>query len=166
MAKDKKLFSKILLILFLIMIVLGFTLPGFLEFDDENQYVEPKICQTDADCYLMCDDNPIEVLCSQNLCQQNSCTEGSYYTYTEEAVTFSLEVEIDDELIDLDNQSNDKDIFVKFDNDVKLYSSLNINHVLEKLGLNSKFNLFVNDEESYDYTYLPQEGDKVMVVYG
>ena len=69
--KDKKLFSKILLILFLLMIVLGFTLPGFLEFDEETQYIEPRICQNDADCYLMCEDIPVEVLCSQNLCQKN-----------------------------------------------------------------------------------------------
>jgi len=166
--KRDKLFSKILLLFLTVMIVLGFTIPGFIDQGPE-QFVEPRVCQTDAECYLMCDDVPITVICSQNLCQQNSCEEGNYYPFKAEALTFGLVVEKDGEEIEL--VGNEKDIFVKFSgSSVSLYSSgLSLGHVLEKLDLKIDSNLgnvFVNDEQNYAYSeYVPEEGDQVRIVY-
>ena len=66
MAKDKKLFSKILLIFLMIMIAAGFTIP-MLDFEDKVYAVEPRVCQQDSDCYLVCGDTPLKVFCSQNI---------------------------------------------------------------------------------------------------
>ncbi|MBT4805431.1 hypothetical protein HON71_04625 [Candidatus Woesearchaeota archaeon] len=170
--KRDKLFSKILLLFLVVMIVLGFTVPGFID-DGQQQFVEPRICQTDTDCYLMCgeeSDEPVTVLCSQNLCQQNSCQEGNYYPYSNEVVTFELIVEENGEKVDL--VGNEKDIFIKFSGEkVSLFSSgLSLGHVLEKVGLkidSESGNVFVNDEQNYAYSeFVPEEGDKIRIVYG
>jgi hypothetical protein len=167
--KREKLFGKILLLFLTVMIVLGFTIPGFID-DGPQKYVEPRICQVDADCYLMCDEVPVAVLCSKNMCSQNSCKEGSYYIYSENAVVFELVVEKEGEFVEL--VGNEKDIFVKIsENSVSLFSSgLSLGHVLEKLGMEIDSNLgdvFVNGEQNYGYSeYVPEEGDKIKIVYG
>ena len=159
--KREKLFSKILLLFLTVMIVLGFTIPGFID-DGPQQFVEPRVCQVD--------EVPVAVLCSQNLCLQNSCGEGNYYPYSNEGITFELIVEEDGEELEL--ISNEKDIFVKFNGDqVNLFSpGLSLGHVLEKLGMkidSSLGDVFVNDEQNYGYSqYVPEEGDRVRIVYG
>lgn len=165
------MFSKILMLALLVMIVLGFTVPGFLELDEGSESAEQRVCQADADCYLMCDDVPVKVLCSRNLCLQNSCSEESYYPYQDPGITFKLVVKNETDELDLVGLSDSKNIFVKFSGEkVKLFSSgLSLGHVLEKAGLviDSKLGeVFVNNEKSYEYAdYVPEEGDKVEVVY-
>lgn len=166
--KKEKLFSKIVVIVFLVMIAIGFMVPGSINSDDDSPgYVEPRICQVDADCYLICEDVPVKVLCSQNLCIQNSCSEGNYYPFNSNPLTFELVVEKDD----FDLIGKDEDLFVKFSNGVvRLYSSgLSLGHVLEKVGLSidsSLADVFVNGEKNYAYSeFVPEEGDVVKVVY-
>jgi hypothetical protein len=119
MALPNKRFSKVIMILFLIMIVLGFSIPlvnignNPAGENDQNQ-VEPRLCQTDADCYLLCEDKPVEVLCSQNLCQQNGCEEAALYPYAAAATTFTLSITVQGKGMDLVNRSNSKDLFVQF----------------------------------------------------
>ena len=83
MAKRKKSqrVYKIGMLVLLALIVLGFTIPGFIDPTGEDQQVnvEPRLCQSDADCYLLCDDVPEQVLCSQNMCVRNSCQEYDLY---------------------------------------------------------------------------------------
>jgi hypothetical protein len=162
--KERKLFSKIIVILFLLMIAIGFTIPMFNN-DDLVEYAEQQPCKTDADCYLMCD-SPVEVLCSRNLCQQNSCGETANYAYESIPVSFQLEVEGKE---DFSLEFDPGDIYVTFsDGLVKLHNSmLTLRVVLEKLELKqTEFELFVNGEQSYQGSdYLPQEGDMVRVVY-
>ncbi|MBU0457082.1 MAG: hypothetical protein KKD75_02970, partial [Nanoarchaeota archaeon] len=169
MAKTEKLFSKIVIIIFLVMIVLGFTLPGFLELGENKEVsAEQRICQADADCYLLCDDIPVVALCSKNLCQQNSCGEKSYYEYNVTPISFSLQIEVvnlvksnesklngsklyESKKVDLENMVNSNDIFVKFSDDkVNLYSSgLSLNDVLEKLGMSMTNKCLVINDEQY-----------------
>ena len=150
MVKTEKLFSKIIMIVFLVLIVLGFTIPGFINNPNPGaaqSKVEPRLCKSDADCYLTCDNQPWRVLCLQNLCQQNECGE-SYFEYaSEQLITFQLEIIINainaaNNLtagkISLIERAHFQDFFVKFseDDQVKIYSPrLSLNVVLSKAGM-------------------------------
>lgn len=171
---------------FLIMIVLGFTIPGFIGNEDDPlaTYVEARVCQTDTDCYLTCDGTPQPILCSQNLCIQNSCEEANYYPLNPDPLSFSLTLSIENETIAL--QSNPQNLFVTFDdNEVNLFSNgLNLNQVLDKAGmamntqciqtnqlyctnLEQTLDLSINGEKSYDFIgYVPKEGDEIEITYG
>lgn len=192
--KDKKeerriLIRKIVIITFLVMVVIGFTVPGILDFGDEQQYVPPRMCQNDADCYLECEELPVAALCSQNLCAQNSCEEKAFYPYNATPVAFTLGVKINGKSLNLANRSNAQDFFVKFsgtaeNEPVAVYASnLALKDILEKARVQmsglcvitnqsyctndkEQLQLFVNGNASYSYgEYVPQEGDKVEVVY-
>ena len=130
----KQLLSKILLLALTIMIVIGFTVPTFFGNQDQPQPAERRICQTDSDCYLMCGEEknqPVEVICTENLCQQNSCEEWTPYPYQAEPVTFELKIEN----LSLKNSSQAKDLFVKFEgSQVKVFTAgLSLERILEKL---------------------------------
>src|SRR3989338_5061445 len=116
MVKTEKLFSKIIMIVFLVLIVLGFTIPGFINNPNPGaaqSKVEPRLCKSDADCYLTCDNQPWRALCWQNLCQQNECGP-SYFEYdVEPAVEFKLEVETKNKII-LTERTNSQNFFVEF----------------------------------------------------
>jgi len=185
----EKLLSKIGMIILLILIVLGFTVPSFIDSGDNNIVnTEQRLCQTDSDCYLLCNDTPIEVLCTNNLCQQNDCKEQAYYPY-ENTLTFNLNIQVENEEMDLLNRSNSRDLFIKFNgengNIVRVFSSgLSLNQVLEKLNLaidsecliteneqyctlaEKKLVVNLNEEQIYNYdNYVPKEGDKLEIIY-
>lgn len=185
--KEKKT-GKWVVIVFLVMLVIGFTVPGFLNFGDEGQqYIEPRICQTDADCYLMCEDKPVEVLCSQNLCQQNSCTEKTHLSFNETPKNVQLAIEISGQKLNVANRSNSADMFVKIggQDDLQVFSqNLPLSTILEKFKLKldaqclntmdnqycqnqgKKLEVFVNDKPSFAFgNYLPEDGDKIKIVY-
>lgn len=185
--KEKKA-GKWVVIIFLVMLVIGFTVPGFLNFGDEGQqYLEPRICKTDADCYLMCKDKPLAILCSQNLCQQNGCSEKTYLSFNETPNNIQLVVEINGQKLDLKNRSNSADMFVKLDGQevLQVFSqNLPLSTILEKFKLkidaqclntgdnqycqktDQKLEVFVNDKPSFAFgNYLPEEGDKIKIIY-
>lgn len=185
--KKKNLFGKIIIVLFLVMIVLGFTIPGFIDDEPSQGQTAPRLCQTDADCYLTCDGVPTKVLCSQNICQQNSCDEFNYYQFNDEPLTFNLLIEIDGQMQELASRADSKDFFVKSDqNAVQLFSKgLSLGHVLEKVNIaltpdcialesvqycrdeEKSLSLLVNGEKSYGFSdFVPEEGDEVRIVYG
>jgi hypothetical protein len=188
MAKREKLFSKIVVIVFLVLIVLGFTVPGFIGQDNQiYENLEPRLCQNDADCYLLCDDNPTAVLCSQNLCQQNSCEEFPYYPFQSEPITFTLAIKVDGVTQNLENRKDTKDLFVflKDENTFKVFTSgLSLAHILSKfktafdleclyLGEERYCNdgekvvqLRVNGNKSFEYqNYAPLESDVIEILY-
>src|SRR3989344_9442428 len=120
MAKTEKLFSKIIIIIFLVMLVLGFVVPSVLNNTSSDQGVESRMCTTDVDCYLFCEDQPVNVLCLQNLCLVNSCEEKSYYEYDQNPISFTVHIEN----VTLEERSSEKDIFVKYDgNEVQVFTS-------------------------------------------
>src|SRR3989344_2378341 len=133
MNKTDKLFSKVLIIVFLVMLVLGFVVPGILNNSSDSAAIDPRMCNTDADCYLFCDDQPVNVLCLQNLCLVNSCEEKSYYGYDQNPVSFTVSIEN----VTLDKRSNEMDIFIKFDgNKVQSFNSkLPLYYILEKTNI-------------------------------
>ncbi len=179
--KTEKLFSKLVMIVFLVLLVLGFVVPGVINnsTSDRNSAAEPRLCSTDADCYLICGDRPTMVLCSQNLCLQNSCDESSYYQYDPNPLTFTLLVQN----ISLEERSNAQDFFVKFNgNTVQLFTArLVLYQILEKARITldiqcltfdekqycgDKIQMSVNGENSTAYgNYAPQEGDTVEIGY-
>ncbi len=188
MAKKEKLWAKIGLLIFLGLIILGFTIPGFINTIDTNtqKAVEPRLCQTDSECYLTCNDKPLPTLCTKNLCAQNSCSEPTYYSLKDTPITFSLTIELNNKKIDLTNQSKSENFFVKYNiNQIQLFSSgLNLNQVLEKFNAqlnnqclsinninycsNSKEKLIIlaNGNETYaGGSFVPLEGDKIKIVY-
>lgn len=184
---NKKLFSKVVMIAFLLMIVVGFTVPLFdLGGQPPEQQGQPRLCQSDTDCYLVCNGAPETVLCSQNLCVKNSCEEYNLFTYREQPVTFSFTLALDDKEIRLAERSNSKDLFVTLNgSSVEVHSpQLNLAHVLEKAGMvltgpcvtfdgqqycsdgEKTLRLLVNGQEEFaPQYYVPQEGDIVEVVY-
>jgi hypothetical protein len=136
--KSQKLKQAVVLTL-MFLIALGFMVPGFinapLSNEDSGTYVEPRLCQTDADCYLTCDNVPLKVLCSQNLCFQNSCKEYSPYPFVENAVSFSLDVQADKTNVNLVTQPNN--LFVTSEsNTVKVHTyGLPLGVVLDRVGV-------------------------------
>lgn len=183
--KKEKLFSKIVMLVFLALIVIGFTIPGFMNSEEPTQFVEPRICQNDADCYLMCD-IPLAALCSQNICQQNSCMEEIYYPFEQNSLTFTLMIKINNSIFNLEEYSNPKDIFVKFSGqEVQVFTSgLSLSQILEKLSMNvnakclqvrdhdfcsdkeKELFFMINKEESFLYgDHVPKEADIVEITY-
>ena len=151
MAKSQKLKQAVVLTL-MFLIALGFMVPGFLNapLGEENlDYVEPRLCQTDNDCYLTCNNAPVKVLCSQNLCSQNSCKEYSPYSFIENAVSFSLDVQVDNSNINVISQPDN--IFVTADKrkvNVHTYS-FPLGAVLDRLGVTFINNCVQVSTESY-----------------
>ncbi len=182
--KKENLFSKIFMITFLVLIVLGFTIPGFLNSGVNNEattLVEERICQSDADCYLECAGQPISTICSLNLCLRNSCEEPDYFPYTKEPITFNLEV------VDLELSGNSNDFFVLFeDKQVQSFGKdLTLNLILSKAGVvlyngcllygneqncgedRQVLQVLVNGEEEVALgNYVPENEDDVKVVFG
>lgn len=182
---QRETWSKIGITLFLFFIIVGFTVPAFLNTNSTPvAAVEPKLCQTDADCYLTCD-KPVAVLCTQNLCQQNSCEEYSYYPLAQQPTTFQLEMIMNGKEVNLAARSEPQNFFVTFtENEVKLFApGLTLVQVLDKVNIhvneqclyldsvsycnNAKAELksVVNGEQIYDYSYVPKERDNIKILY-
>jgi|SRR3989344_5067224 len=180
MAKTEKLFSKVVVIIFLVMLVLGFVIPSTLNSTSSDvKTAEPRICSSDADCYLSCDEQPVTVLCLQNMCLINTCQEKSYYQYNQVPISFTLNIA----KADLPTRSNDKDIFVKFKgNQVQVFTAkFSLYSILEKANIifdtqcltfdgsqHCSKDLFmtVNGKDSAAFgNYIPQEGDVIEVSY-
>lgn len=185
MDKTKRAY-RIGMIIFLVLVVLGFVVPGMFYSDPSSTpQVEPRVCQNDGECYLMCNEEPLKVLCSQNLCQQNSCTEITSYPFNE-SISFQLQIKVNDSNLNLNNRSLPGNMFVTFDSDkVNIFSPhILLSQVLEKFHItmssdclvfdgnnycrdeNHNLTLKVNGEQSYSYqAYLPENGDKAEIVY-
>ncbi len=168
------------MIIFLVLLVLGFVIPGVINYNPADaEVVEPRLCSSDADCYLFCDDVPAQVLCSQNLCARNSCEETDYYEYNAVPITFTLLIEN----VTPGDRSNSRDLFVKFDGEkVQLFSSkLLLYQILEKAGMmydsdclifdkkqfcGEKLNMQLNGNNSTAYrNYAPRDEDLVNITY-
>src|SRR3989344_4739198 len=154
MPKDKKLFSKIFIIFILLLMVVGFSVPlfnlGGNGSTDPTKKAEPRLCTTDSDCYLVCDDKPLTILCSQNLCLQNACNEYALYPFREMPVNFNLNVEIDNAEIDLASRTDPKDLMVKFGEKVQVFSwGLPLVFILEKVDMTLNENCLTVDNQQH-----------------
>lgn len=173
---------------FLIMIVLGFSVPLFNlggNTDQTRQPTQPRLCQNDAECYLMCDNKPLEVLCQQNLCVQNACEEFNLFTYVQLPEEIALSITINDAPFMLKNR-DEQDLFVRFEGQVaQLYArGLSLGTILEKAGIlfaeqcltvdgttycadaDSTLEVLVNGEKTYLFEkYVPKEGEEIKIEY-
>ena len=188
MKKRNESLRKAGMLVFLIMIVIGFSVPLLLSPIDQSTptVVEPRVCQHDADCYITCGSDAISTLCYQNLCVQNSCDELSPFPYQNEPQSIILTVVINKQKIPLAAQASTSNIFIQFEGDtVKLFSDrLSLAQILEKVGLttrypclissgtsycvddNHKLQFWVNGLESYQYeSYLPKADDIIKIEY-
>ena len=170
--KKEKLFGKIVLYVILFMVVIGFTLPSFM--DDEPQQ-QTRICKSDTDCYMECEE-PQPGLCYLNICQQNSCGEGIYQQTPKQV---ELEINVNGEKLDLRSYFVPGNFFATFDQDsFQVYADLNLNHVLDKLqmSVNSEcisirqqltcgdLEMTVNGEVNYAYgDYVFTDEDKIVI---
>ncbi len=179
--------KKILLIVILLMTVIGFTLPGFFNLDEQPlPQEEQRLCQYDQDCSLLCDGRTVKILCLQNLCQQNSCTDRVVFPYQEEPLRFSLAIEISNGPLQMQNRSDSGDYFVQFSEDtVQVFTPyLSLQQILEKAALKltdrclegdgsswctsplQELSIFVNGNKSYQAEqYVPKEGDVIEIHY-
>jgi len=195
MASRRKLnidFKKAGMIAFLVLIVVGFTVPAFLNAPEEttSSYAEPRLCREDTDCTLLCNDEPVPVLCSQNLCQMNSCNEYNLYEFQETPLSFTVQIRLNNETYSLAERISQNNYFVtvkqnKNEDTVSIYSkAMSLGQIFEKANIyfdencftidsssyckNSKYNLTftVNDHEDYTYNqFLPLDGDEISIVY-
>lgn len=170
MAESKKRVTQVLTIIFLVLVVVGFTIPGFLNLEEDQEYIEPRICQNDAECYLMCGENqnePVAVPCSQNLCLKNDCNEPSFYPYQLEPITFQLTASN----LSLEKLSNPSNIYVVFKGqEVKVFTAgFSLAQILEKVNFDFSekvMNVSINGDVSAYYSgYIPKEGDKIILTY-
>lgn len=177
----QKIWKKLFLLGILFMLVIGFSVPLFQLGGDEPPLQPPaRICQSDADCYLTCDDKPLAALCSQNLCQQNSCQEGNKYVLLEQPSTFNLEIEVGGEDITLSEKFIQGNFLVRMnDESVAIYTQgLFLPQVLEKFNIGideqclhigrlpycNNLEVLVNGKkDSFPTYYTPQEGDTVII---
>ena len=140
MVLSSKLWAKVVVIGFLILLVLGFTVPGFINPTSPTgqEPVPQRMCRTDAECYLLCDGKPTNVLCSQNLCQQNSCEEYSPYPWKESGMEITLRILVEDKTIQITNLTEERNTYVSVEegDQVRLFSdNLVLRHVLEKMDV-------------------------------
>lgn len=179
MAKTEKLFSKVIIIIFLVMLVLGFVIPSILNNSSSDSAIEPRLCNNDADCYLLCEEKPLKVLCLQNLCAVNSCEEKPYYEYDQNPSSFRIDIKN----VTLEERSDNKNIFVTFKgNTVQSFSpKLSLYYVLEKTKIildtqcltfdlkqycSNDLHMTVNGENSTAFgNYIPKEGDMIEIEY-
>lgn len=122
--------------IFLALLIIGFSVPGLYYTQEEPiAQASQRLCQYDSDCYLLCDDTPVQVLCLQNLCQQNSCEQFSYYQYKTEPLTFTLTIVMDGSSLPLEAASQDS--FVQFQGDqVHVFTrGLTIPFIVERAGM-------------------------------
>ena len=179
MKKTGKLLSKVVIIVFLVMLILGFVVPGILNRPSDSSVTEQRMCNTDADCYLFCEDQPVNILCLQNLCLVNSCEEKNYYNYNQNPISFTVNIQN----ITLEERSSKTDIFVKLTgNKVQAFTSkLPLYYALEKAAIildtqcltfdkrqycSSDLHMTVNGNQSTAFgNYIPQEGDIIQIEY-
>lgn len=131
-----KRISQVGMIFFLLLIVAGFSIPGFIDSEKPIQY-EPRICKVDNDCTLLCDNEQLLVMCLQNLCQQDTCKQESFYPFIEKPIQFKLDLQINNTKINLNERSNSGNTFVSFNNQqVFLFTKdLSLNNILEKVNI-------------------------------
>ncbi len=181
--KDNKRWIKIATLVLLGLMVIGFSVPGFIDFQKKETPVEQRVCQNDADCYLLCNDIPQKALCSQNLCQQNACGEKTYYPFELIPKSFTLVTRFNSTILDLSSRSDSRNMFVVFQgHKAKVYSSnMSLAQVLEKAKIqidskcltlgekkhcDGRMQMRVNGTETYSYgDYLPKENDLIEVIY-
>ncbi len=191
MSKKDDFLRKMGVITFLILLVLGFTVPGIVSIFQEDTtkttpLAEPRLCQTDAECFLTCDGKPINVLCLNNICQQNECNTFSLFSFKEEPLHFSLKVSVDATPIILENRTQSSNFFVQFAKDeVNVFTrGLYLLNILEKVRIGLDGNCLYMDDFSYCSStvkkvkvningnvtssyldYIPKEGDMIEIVY-
>ena len=182
--------------MFLGLLVLGFSIPGFLNFEDSVPPAsEPRLCQTDRDCILICE-TPVNVLCSKNLCQQNGCDEFAAVPYADKPVTLFLSIMVEGKEVNLSTRPGDSFVEVgsgeentiKKIKNIKSASKLQIfssemswPQVLEKFGIeigeclrlgNSNYCpdqarglQFKVNGKESGPEYFPQDGDVIEITY-
>lgn len=176
------------MITFLILIIVGFTVPVVLNNvkPSSAKSIEPRLCTNDAQCSLTCDEQSLPVFCSNNLCQQNSCDESPLFPFQPIPVEFTLMIILDNRTIDFSNRTSSDNFYVTFNkNTVYLSaSSLSLNNVLEKVGMAIKNQCLFMDSTSYCTTtqknltmiinrnstfpygeYIPQPQDNILIQY-
>ena len=192
MSINKDLIRKVGVITFLVLLVLGFTVPGIVSIFQEDQSVtppktEPRLCHTDSDCYLTCNGTPVSVLCLNNICQQNSCDEYSLFSLREEPLNFFLTVMLENKPLSLENRTQSGNFFVQFaGNEVQAFTrGLYLTHILEKVNIvldetclhlddssycssaSKKVKVNINGNVTNSYmAYAPKEADRIEIVYG
>ncbi len=187
-------FQKVAVIVFLVFLVLGFTVPGifFVVQDEEPLLSQPQpqlvLCRSDADCTLTCAEQAVPVLCYRNTCQQARCDDvspvGSYGS-AEHTVTLRLEVgnqtiAVADRFRETSNQSY---ITKTADGQLTTHATLTLAQVLDKLqiGLNGDclfldgkaycrdqgdLTLLINGQANAPYAdYVVQDGDDLLITY-
>jgi len=188
--KREKLFSKIMMITFLVLVVIGFTVPGFLNANNESIQTstpaEQRLCSTDADCYLSCPNGPVSAVCVQNLCQKNSCDEATLYPVLEQPISFALEINVNGSNIDLSTLVDQKNFITAFSGSkVNLFTkNLQLEQIFERLGLRFTADCLYFADKSYctsqemeltmlvngqpissSADYVPQQDDQIKITY-
>ena len=167
--RKKKTWKEYSVIFLMVAITLGFMLPGALYFgsdqQDQSNNNDPKtkVCSSDTDCYLTCDNELKSVMCYQNLCEIDSCEQYQIHKFLIGGLNINLEVIVNEELVNLEDRQSVGNFFVSVSekNNINLFSEeLQLNHVLEKLDIYFKGGCLVVDSE----LYCNNEENKLMMI--
>ncbi len=188
-SKSKITLRQVIVIIFLALIVIGFTAPLILysiddPFSNAPTLVEPRLCKSDADCFLTCETGPLQVICLQNYCMQNSCDEFNPYAYTTQPVDFTLSATLTGQPVTWAMTPGDSFVQVNGDTVSVFTTDLTVRDVAGKLGLyfvdggclkyngkdycaidGANLSITINGNITQTEQYVPVFGDDVEIVY-
>ncbi len=139
----------------LILITLGFLIPGFIQPQEEP--VNPsdvKVCSSDNDCYLTCDNKLTSVLCFRNICEIDSCESAPQYEFSEVPEDISIAITLEGEELNLNDRFTQFGVgtfFVNFRQDgAELYTTrVPLGYILENVGIRIQNSCLIIDAQSY-----------------
>ncbi len=188
--------KQILVLILVISIVVGFVVPGIVLNSGNGQqevFKEPvkeeKLCQSEQDCWLVCEGKPKAAPCVKNLCEITKCEEASVFGEAGEVANKAkLKVMINGKEKELPINTAQKSSFVSFSEKgtVATYAkNTHLGYVFEMLGMQfnkdclmtetkesfctgdgKELKLFVNGVQNYFYDgHVVENGEEILIEY-
>lgn len=150
--------KQILVLMLLVSIVIGFVVPGIVLRGSDEEFKTPvkeeKLCQSEQDCWLVCEGKPKAAPCVKNLCEITKCEEASVLGEAGEVTnTAKLKVMINDQERELPVNNTRKSSFVSFGEKgavITRAKNVHLGYVFEMLGMQFNKNCLVTEtKESF-----------------
>ncbi len=188
--------KQILVLILVVSIVIGFVVPGIVlngGNGQQEEFKEPvkeeKLCQSEQDCWLVCEGKPKAVPCVKNLCEITKCEEASVFGDIGEVQNKAiLKVMINGKEKELPINTTQKSSFVSFGEKGTVAThakNVHLSYVFEMLGMlftkdclvtetkesfctgdGKELKLFVNGIQNYFFDgHVVEKGEEILVKY-
>lgn len=186
--------KQILVLILVISIVVGFVVPGIVLQGSEDEFKTPvkeeKLCQSEQDCWLVCEGKPKAAPCVKNLCEITKCEEVSMFGDIGEVQNkATLKVMINGKERELPVNTTQKSSFVSFGEKGAITThakNVHLGYVFEMLGMqfnkdclvtetkesfcndgSKELRFLVNGVQNYFYDgHVVENGEEITVEYG